>query len=280
MQVFLADNAGFCWGVKRVVKLTNEMIDKGEKPIYTHGPLIHNRSVIERLTKKGVSLLPENFTGGKEKNAVIIIRAHGVPPDEKEKLTNTGTNVIDGTCPHVVEIQKEVEKAYNAGDAVIILGDKGHAEVVGLMGFCPKKCFIVSSEKDIEHILLNQPITVVAQSTLDQDSFDKLSALISNKFENVKIINTRCDATKRRQNEALELCRKVDMMIVIGGKNSANTKRLAKICSDENVKTLHIETASELEPVNFTGVEKVGVTAGASTPDWIIEEVVKSVIDC
>jgi len=278
MQVFLADNAGFCWGVKRVVKLTNELIEKGETPIYTHGPLIHNRSVIDRLTKKGVSVLPEDFAGKIEKDDVIIVRAHGIPPEEKEKLTKTGGKVVDGTCPHVVKIQKEVKNAYESGNAVIILGDKGHAEVVGLMGFCPENCFIASSEKDIKKITTTQPVTIVVQSTLDEQTFNKLSGLIKSKFNKVKIIDTRCDATTRRQDEAINLCKKVDMMIVIGGRNSANTNRLAKICRDENVETLHIETASELEAVDFTGVEKVGITAGASTPDWIIEEVVEAVI--
>ncbi len=278
MKILLADNAGFCWGVKRVVKLTDELIEKGEKPIFTHGPLIHNRSVIKRLTKKGVRVLPENFEGTIKKGNSIIIRAHGIPPEEKDRLERTGGKIVDGTCPHVVKIQKEVQKAYNSGSAVIILGDKGHAEVVGLMGFCPENCFIASSEKDVEKISTDLPVTVVVQSTLDEETFNILSGLIKKKFSDVKIINTRCDATTRRQNEAINLCKEVDLMIVIGGKDSANTNRLAKICADENVKTLHIETAAELETVDFKRVEAVGITAGASTPDWIIEEVVEAVV--
>jgi len=277
MQVFLAENAGFCWGVKRVVKLTNEIIDKGEKPIFTHGPLIHNQSVIERLTEKGVRVLPENFADEIDGNAVIIIRAHGIPPEEKEKLMKTEAKIVDGTCPHVVKIQKEVKKAYESNRAVIILGDKGHAEVVGLMGFCSENCFVVSNEEDLGKIHESLPVTVVVQSTLDEQTFDKFSQLIKNKFDEVKIIDTRCDATTRRQEDAINLCKKVDMVIVIGGKNSANTNRLAKICNDENITTLHIETAKELETVDFSGVKKVGITAGASTPDWIIEEVVETV---
>ena len=264
--------------MKRVVKLTDELIEKGEKPIFTHGPLIHNRSVIKRLTKKGVRVLPENFEGTIKKGNSIIIRAHGIPPEEKDRLERTGGKIVDGTCPHVVKIQKEVQKAYNSGSAVIILGDKGHAEVVGLMGFCPENCFIASSEKDVEKISTDLPVTVVVQSTLDEETFNILSGLIKKKFSDVKIINTRCDATTRRQNEAINLCKEVDLMIVIGGKDSANTNRLAKICADENVKTLHIETAAELETVDFKRVEAVGITAGASTPDWIIEEVVEAVV--
>ncbi len=278
MKVLLADNAGFCWGVKRVVKLTDELSEKGAMPIYTHGPLIHNRSVIERLTKKGVRVLPEDFIGKIEEGDVIIIRAHGIPPEEKDKLEKTGGKIVDGTCPHVVKIQKGVKNACESNRAVIILGDKGHAEVVGLMGFCPENCFIVSSEKDIKKITTTLPVTVVVQSTLDEETFNILCGLIKRKFNEVKIIDTRCDATTRRQDEAINLCKKVNMMIIIGGRNSANTNRLAKICRDENVETLHIETADELEAKDFTGIEKVGITGGASTPDWIIEEVVKSVI--
>ena len=277
MQVFLAENAGFCWGVKRVVNLTNEIIDKGQKTIFTYGPLIHNQSVIERLTKKGVCVLPENFSDKIDDNAVVIIRAHGIPPEEKEKLRKTDVKIVDGTCPHVVKIQKEVKKAYESNRAVIILGDKGHAEVVGLMGFCPENCFVVSNETDLKKIHSTLPVTVVAQSTLDEETYDKISKLIKNKFKEEKIIDTRCDATTRRQEDAINLCKKVDMVIVIGGRNSANTNRLAKICNDENVITLHIETAKELESVDFTGIEKIGITAGASTPDWIIEEVVETV---
>ncbi len=279
MQIFLAENAGFCWGVKRVVKLTNEVIDKGEKLIYTHGPLIHNQSVIDCLTEKGVQLLPEDLSEEIDKNAVIIIRAHGIPPEEKEKLVKTGVQIVDGTCPHVVKIQKEVKKAFKSDRAVLILGDKGHAEVICLMGFCPENCFVVSTETDIFKITINLPVTIVVQSTLDEETFIKLSQLIKNKFSEVEIIDTRCDATTKRQKDAINLCKKVDMVIVIGGKNSANTNRLAKICADENVKTLHIETATELDSVDFSGIEKVGITAGASTPDWIIEEIVKRVID-
>ena len=279
MQIFLAENAGFCWGVKRVVKLTNEVIDKGEKPIFTHGPLIHNQSVIERLTEKGVRVLPEDFAEKIDENAVIIIRAHGIPPDEKVKLLKTGVKIVDGTCPHVVKIQKGVKKAGELNRAVIILGDKGHAEVVGLMGFCSENCFVVSKETDIFKITTSLPVTVVIQSTLDEKTFIKLSRLIKNKFNEVEIIDTRCDATTKRQEDAINLCGKVDMVIVIGGKNSANTKRLAKICADENIRTLHIEKASELKTEKFNGVEKVGITAGASTPNWIIDEVVKLVLD-
>jgi len=278
MKIILAKNAGFCWGVKRVVKITEEEIKKSSSKIFTHGPLIHNQEVIKKLEEKGVSTLqtdlPEEELSKLPSNSTIIIRAHGVPPNEKEKLTRAGLNVIDGTCPHVVKIQKFVADAFLKNRFVIILGDKGHAEVVGLLGFCPGRGEVVSDEADLNLIPKNVKITVVAQSTLDKSSFDRLTRIIQEKWRDCKIINTRCDATTRRQDEAIALCGKVDLMIIIGGKNSANTKRLAQICADSGVKTYHIENKMELDDINLDKVECVSVTAGASTPEWIINSVI------
>ncbi|RLD12391.1 MAG: 4-hydroxy-3-methylbut-2-enyl diphosphate reductase [Chlamydiae bacterium] len=279
MNIILAKNAGFCWGVKRVVKLTEEKIAKSDSIIFTYGPLIHNQEVIHKLEEKGVCTLPtdisDNHLDKLPANSSIIIRAHGIPPDKHKKLTDAGLNVLDGTCPHVVKIQENVEYAFSHGRIVLILGDKGHAEVTGLLGYCPGKGYVISIEEDIMKIPENKPVTVVAQSTLDKKTYDKLTKIIKIKWPECQIIDTRCDATTRRQNEAIELCGKVDAMIIIGGKNSANTNRLAQICTNEGVPAFHIENANELSNVNFNKIKTVGVTAGASTPDWIIESVIK-----
>ena len=279
MKVILAENAGFCWGVKRVVKLTEEKIAQSDKKIFTHGPLIHNQEVIRKLEEKGICTLPANVSDERLNalpvGASIIIRAHGVPPEEYQKLSDAGLSVINGTCPHVVIIQKKVKEAFLLGRIVLILGDKGHAEVIGLLGYCPGRGYIISDEKDIEKIPDNKPVTVVAQSTLDKKTFDKLTNIIKKKWTDSQIIDTRCDATTDRQDEAIELCEKADLMIIIGGKNSANTNRLAQICSDEGIPAYHIENVVELAEINFDKIEIVGVTAGASTPDWIIESVVE-----
>jgi len=281
MNIILAKNAGFCWGVKRVLKLTEEKIAKSDAKIFTHGQLIHNREVIRKLEKKGVCALPENVSDDclneLPENSSIIIRAHGIPPEEQNKLSIAGLEIIDGTCPHVVIIQKKVKEAFSHGRLVLILGDKGHAEVVGLLGYCPGKGYVISEENDIKKVPENEPVTVVAQSTLDKKTFDKLTRIINNKWENCQIIDTRCDATTRRQNEAIELCGKVDVMIIIGGKNSANTNRLAQICCNEGIPAHHIENADEILGINFKGSSNVGITAGASTPDWIIESVVERI---
>ena len=281
MKIILAKNAGFCWGVKRVVKLTEEEIAKSNHKIFTHGPLIHNQEVIQKFEKKGVCTLPENVSDDRlaelSENTSIIIRAHGIPPKEHKKLSSAGLKVIDGTCPHVVIIQKKVKNAFLNNRIVLILGDKGHAEVTGLLGYCPGKGYVISSEADVEKIPEKEAVTVVAQSTLDKKTFDKLTEIIKNKWKDSQIIDTRCDATTHRQNEAIELCGKVDIMIIIGGKNSANTNRLFQICSNEGVPAYHIENVDELQSINFDKIETVGVTAGASTPDWIIESVIEEI---
>ncbi len=281
MKIILAKNAGFCWGVKRVLKLTEEKIAKSDTKIFTHGQLIHNREVIRKLEEKGVCALPENASDNclneLPENSSIIIRAHGIPPEEQEKLSIAGAEIIDGTCPHVVIIQKKVKEAFLHHRIVLILGDKGHAEVIGLLGYCPGEGYVISDENDIEKVPKNKPVTIVAQSTLDKKTFDKLTKIIKKKWNDCHIIDTRCDATTRRQDEAIELCGKVDAMIIIGGKNSANTNRLAQICRNEGVPSYHIENAEELQEIKFDKIKNVGVTAGASTPDWIIKSVIEEI---
>ncbi len=279
MKIILAKNAGFCWGVKRVVKLTKEKIAKSNSKIFTHGPLIHNQEVIRKLEEKGICTLPADVSDDRltqlPEDSSIIIRAHGVPPEEHEKLISAGLEIIDGTCPHVVKIQEKVKNAFLQGRIVFILGDKGHAEVVGLLGYCPGKGYVISSEKDIKNLPEKKPVTVVAQSTLDKKTFNKLTDIIKKKWVDNQIIDTRCDATTRRQDEAIELCGKVDAMIIIGGKNSANTNRLAQICCNEGVPAFHIENSDGLTDIDFKKIKTIGVTAGASTPDWIIESVME-----
>ena len=278
MKVILASHAGFCWGVKRVVNLTTERVGSGGAPVYTYGPLIHNNAVIERLVASGVRMLPAGADGqalaALEPGAVVVIRAHGVTPDEYSRLRHAGIEVVDGTCPHVVKIQHAVEAAHAAGRSVIILGDKGHAEVAGLLGFCKGKGHVVCSVDEVAHMDMTGPVSVVAQSTLDARAFTELTGAVLKRWPDAAIVDTRCDATARTQDEAVALCRQVEAMVVIGGRHSANTNRLAQLCREQGVTTIHIETAAELEPGLLAGIGTVGVTAGSSTPDWLIAEVV------
>lgn len=278
MKVIVAEHAGFCWGVKRVVQMTEQLAARGER-LYTYGPLIHNQAVIERLEGAGVRTLRGGVTGEElralEAGALVIIRAHGVPPAEYERLEGAGVQVVDGTCPHVHAIQQKVAAAAQRGRHVVILGDEGHAEVLGLLGFCPGGGTVVGSVEDVKRIDVRKPLTVVAQSTLDGEAFDELTQWIKEHARDVEVEDTRCNATARTQEETVALCKLVDVMVVVGGRNSANTNRLAQLCRGQGVTTVHVERAAELRREDFAGKATAGVTAGSSTPDWIIEEVVE-----
>jgi (E)-4-hydroxy-3-methyl-but-2-enyl pyrophosphate reductase len=280
MKVLLAESAGFCWGVKRVVSRTLEEARKAGRRLFTYGPLIHNQDMTKRLEDAGVHMLSpdadEATLAALPENAALVIRAHGITPAETERLCACGIEVIDGTCPHVVQIQRSVEQASHDGRTVVIIGDKGHAEVIGLLGFCRGHGYVVSTLNEIKNLEIAGPITVVAQSTLDERHFISLSTALSERFTDLAIKDTRCDATARTQAEALSLCDQADAVMVIGGLHSANTRRLAEICCAQGVPTYHIERAADLESIDFSQVEVVGVTAGSSTPDWIIEDVVRA----
>lgn len=279
MKVLVGEHAGFCWGVKRVVQMTERLAAEKRAPLYTYGPLIHNTAVIDRLAGMGVKTLAGNGSreelAGVEHGAVVIVRAHGLPPDELKRIEQAGVEVVDGTCPHVHAIQEKVRNAHDQGRAVVILGDEGHAEVVGLLGFCDGRGIVVGSLHDVERIDVSKPLTVVAQSTLDARTFEELTGWIRDHAVDVEIEDTRCGATARTQAEAVQMCGMVDVMVVVGGRNSANTNRLVQLCREQGVKTVHVERASELPREEFKGCEVVGVTAGSSTPDWVIDEVVE-----
>jgi 4-hydroxy-3-methylbut-2-enyl diphosphate reductase len=280
MNVLLAEHAGFCWGVKRVVNLCWDLVEKETRPIYSHGPLIHNNAVIEKLKEKGIQVLQtedldrelESLPG----NALVIIRAHGVPPEELQRFTAAGIETVDGTCPHVIQIQKKVADTFEQGRYILIIGDKGHAEVSGLLGYCPGRGAVISSVTDLDSCRADRPVTVICQSTLDEETFNEVTAAIKKLYTDVEIADTRCNATAQRQNETISMCEQADVMVVIGGRNSANTNRLAQICRGQGKRTIHVETACELDQDDFIQAETVGVTAGASTPDWIIEQVVEA----
>jgi (E)-4-hydroxy-3-methyl-but-2-enyl pyrophosphate reductase len=280
MKILLAEHAGFCWGVKRVVNLSWDLTAKESRPIFSYGPLIHNNAVIEKLVEKGITVMPTDDLGARldalPDAAIVIIRAHGVPPNELNRFAERDIETVDGTCPHVIQIQKKVDQAFKAGRFVIIIGDKGHAEVTGLLGYCPERGCVVSSVADLDSCTDDMPITVVCQSTLDEETFAAVTAEITKRFSAVEIEDTRCNATTQRQNETISLCTKADVMVVIGGRNSANTNRLAQICRNQGKKTIHVETAEELDPSEFKHISSVGVTAGASTPDWIINQIVET----
>jgi 4-hydroxy-3-methylbut-2-enyl diphosphate reductase len=277
-KVIVAREAGFCRGVRRAVTLSEETLEKEKgRLLYSLGPLIHNPSVIGKLSDKGMRLLDSEFTDGElqalPKDSIILIRAHGIGKERRAALNACGREILDGTCPHVIAIQRIIEKAAADGDAVVILGDKGHAEVTGLLSYA-KEGVVISSKEEVKELAPKGKLTVVSQSTLDSSTFEEVKAEILKRFPEAKIHNTRCDATEKRQREALELCSECEAMVVIGGKNSANSNRLAKICAEAR-PTFFVTDPENWDASELSNYQSIGVTAGASTPQSDIDLIVE-----
>ena len=272
MKVILAENAGFCMGVRRAVETTLDMVRKDDK-IATFGPLIHNPQVLGLLEERGVETLHEIPD---HRDGTIIIRAHGVPPESKDRLRDTGANIHDATCPRVLKVQAIIRKHQQDGYATVIIGDKNHAEVDGLLGFAGETGQVVSNEEEAGAIELTSPYIIVSQTTQDDESFDLLSGIIQARFPGGKIFNTICDSTHKRQAAVLALCEKVQAMVVVGGRSSANTRRLAALVEGKGCPVYLVETEEDLDLKSFRQYKCVGVTAGASTPSWMINRVIHS----
>lgn len=271
MKIRIAKKAGFCMGVRRAVNLVLKALKAGHTPLYTYGPLIHNPQTLELLSKLGVKILKDI----KEEVPMgsCVIRAHGVPPSEKDGLAKRH-KVIDGTCPRVLKVQSLASKAISSGKEVVIIGDKDHAEVKGILGYCDGKGYVVSSFKDIENLPPLKNYVILSQTTQDQELFELLSKEILSRYPGGEIINTICNATEVRQEEVKRLCKVCEAIVVIGGKFSANTKRLAQIAEAEGKKVFLIENKEELPLEEIKKINTLGITAGASTPNWLINEVI------
>lgn len=277
MKVKLAKSAGFCMGVRRALDmaLISSHIHKG--PLYTIGPIIHNPQVIEFLERKGLHALKDGERP--PPGSKVIIRAHGISPKKASRLEKLGLEIIDATCPRVKAVQKIIERESQKGRSIVIVGDKEHPEVVALMGYARGKACVVKSPQDVEAMPIGDgPVSIVAQTTMDEMLYNEIVSLIKGKVPSCEVFNTICASTHVRQEEVRALASQVDAMVIVGGKNSANTKRLAKICSEEMGKpTFHVETDLELDLEALSKYEVIGVTAGASTPNWIIKRVVQKI---
>lgn len=271
MKYFLAENSGFCFGVNNAMKKTLDVLNSKNINIYSLGPLIHNDQVINLLNKKGLKVIKsiDQINDGK-----IIIRSHGVPLNIYEEAKNKGIEIIDCTCPFVKKIQNKVYEFYNKGYTIIIIGDPNHPEVKGINGWCNDSAIIINSKDNVEDVPKCDKICIVAQTTITEEKFNLLSNEISQRGKKVEVFNTICNATKLRQNACKELAKNVDAMIVIGGYHSSNTRKLKLISEQYCKNTYHIETASELDLKKLKNFERIGITAGASTPEWIIKEVI------
>ena len=280
-RVKLAKNAGFCMGVRRAMDITLEAAMRKDGPIYTYGPLIHNPQVLELLGDKGVNALNEEDwekdlkeIGGKD-SVTVIIRAHGITPEERQRIKDLGVRILNATCPHVGKVQGIIKRHAQQGYATLIWGDKDHAEVIGLLGYTGGKGIVINSLKELASLPQDEKICLVAQTTQDQHRFEEFAQAVQKKYPGAKIFNTICESTHRRQQEVLALAQKVDAMVVVGGKGSGNTRRLAKISEEAGVPTFHIETDKDLDLKALSAYPAIGITAGASTPTWLIAHVVE-----
>jgi len=273
MEVILAKQAGFCFGVKRATQMAFEAADKGGKT-FTLGPIIHSPQVVQKLEEMGVKVL-NNISGMVE--GTIIIRSHGVASDELEEAVRKELEIVDATCPFVKKAQEHVESLSQAGYDVVVVGDADHPEVQGIVSYATGKVYVVGSGEEAARLPKMGKIGVVAQTTQSFENLKNVVTACLTKGGEIRVFHTICDATAVRQEEAKTLAKQVDCMIVIGGYNSANTKRLAEVCTELQPKTYHIEMAQQLNRQWFNGVKKVGVTAGASTPKWLIDEVLEQI---
>ncbi len=282
MKVIRAKSAGFCWGVERAIQVAREEACRGERRVYTDGPLIHNKQMMEALSHEDIRevgdyqskqdlSLPEEA----EKDSVVVVRAHGISPQRRNYLKGLGLPFRDGTCPDVGIIAGKVKLHAQKGYDIVIFGDREHPEVIGLLGYANGRGHVVANEADLESLpAFEGGVAMVSQSTMFTHEFQNLSAILSQRYPDMLVFDTICGATKERQSDLVSLVEQgAEAIVVIGGRHSANTKKLAKLAAAKDRPTFHVETAEDLDAESFSSFALVGVTAGASTPEFIIRSV-------
>ena len=275
MEVIVAKTAGFCFGVERAVNQVYDQIKHGSSPIYTLGPIIHNEEVVRDLEEKGVKVLNSENEISALTEGTVIIRSHGVGKHIYDMLKAQGVQIVDATCPFVKKIHRIVQEQNLQGRRVIIIGDETHPEVEGIKGWGDARTMVVKNEEQMEKLpsFTGEKLCIVSQTTFNYNKFKDLVEKFEKKGYDILVLNTICNATQERQVEAERIASQVDAMIVIGGKNSSNTRKLYEICQKECKDTYYIQTLDDLNPESVNSVRSVGITAGASTPKKIIEEV-------
>ncbi len=273
MKIFVAKTAGFCMGVRRAVEMVLDAAKKNGGPIYTCGPLIHNPQVLKVLAEKGVRVLDEIPERG---SGTVLIRAHGVPPDTGKRLENAGFRVIDATCPRVIKVQTIIGKHAAKGYASIIVGDHDHPEVVGLKGYAEGKGVVVGKMEQLETLPAFEKAIIVAQTTQNTRFYEDVKSWFGRNRPDYLLFDTICDSTGKRQDEVEQLSRKVDAIVVVGGCSSGNTQRLFEIAKKSGKPAFHVESESQLDLARLVGCKAVGVSAGASTPNWAIRSVYRT----
>lgn len=272
MKITVAPNAGHCFGVKAAIKKAFETAREKRQPVYTLGPIIHNPQVVERLEKEGVRSV-KNLSEIAE--GVIIIRSHGVSPEVIEAAERRGLTVVDATCPFVQRAHRLALELVKEGFELVILGDAAHPEVEGILGAVRGAAKVVSGPEGAALLPEKSRYGLIAQTTQSLSNLQAVASALLTRTHTLKVENTICNATMELQAATRELARRVDLMLVVGGRNSANTTRLAMICREIGVPCHHIETRDEIQDAWLTGVTELGVTAGTSTPDWILEEILE-----
>jgi 4-hydroxy-3-methylbut-2-enyl diphosphate reductase len=272
MQVLLADEYGFCFGVERAVEMVEQAVNSGDT-VRSFGPLIHNEQEMQRLGSRGVTTISEPVQIKRGETAVI--RAHGVTPEVQRELEEMASKVVDATCPFVTRVQKLAARAAEQDRHVIIVGSPDHPEMIGVKGYAPDHAFVVRDESEVADLpRLRNPL-VVSQTTIKAKTFfDTAEAIKTKTDDEVQVVNTICSATRDRQEAARALAGMVDAFYIIGGRHSSNSVKLLAVCKEQCEKSFLIETEAEIDPNDLIGAERVGVTAGASTPQWLIQKVV------
>ncbi len=277
MRVIVAKKAGFCMGVRKAMDSALDAANKDgsdDGTVYTEGPLIHNPQVLEKLEKQGIKALKDDTDLSK---STVVIRAHGITPKRREELEASGAEICDATCPRVKRVQSIIEENTNEGYSTVIVGDEGHAEVIGLLGYTDGNGYVISSPEEVAELPDMEKICIVAQTTQDMKTFELIVNELKQRYENHRVFDTICSSTSRRQEEVISLSEEVDAMVVVGGRGSANTNRLAQISEDRGIPAYLVETEEELDLNKLSDYGVVGVTAGASTPNWLLQRVVDKV---
>lgn len=276
MEILVAKSSGFCFGVKRAINIAHRCAKETPGEIYTLGPIIHNPQVVKKLEESQVYAKNglDDLTSG-----TIIIRSHGAKLEDIRTAREKGLNIVDATCPFVKKAQDLVSLLSEEGYSVVVAGEKDHPEVKGLLSYGTNDIFVTDSPEELKRMPRKKKIGIIAQTTLPVEKLEDIVSFCLHKASELKVFNTICNATAIRQEESAELAGRADVMVVVGGKNSANTRRLADICKNIQPRTYHIEVADEINLSWFDGVATVGVTSGASTPDWVINDVVARIGD-
>lgn len=270
MRILTPKRIGCCFGVKRAIKLTEDALSNG-KPAYIFGELVHNETITRELSKKGLRTV--GGIGDVKEEGTLIIRAHGISPDARKKAEEKTLEIVDATCPIVRQAQVAAKKLEEEGYQVLIVGDKAHAEIKGILGHLNNEALVVSSHKEIDLKKLRQKVGLIFQTTHSTEFCKDVVAEVMKTAREVKVVNTICADIQKRQEDAVRLAKKADLMIIVGSRHSSNTNKLKKLCLKYNKNTIQIETARDLTPARLKKVKSVGIIGGASTPDILIGEV-------